>query len=157
MAIFVIDSLADWFFVLTSILIQSREIAIYLITSYLVSLFYFCRFCTIPATLSSCFLTLKVIAHKFAINIIIYWQDHGIPYVCVTFGILKFHDIYLIHVQLGLLMYSYQNHTLPEKNFIVNLPYKVKFIRIIQETRVNFVCLSAVLEPNNFPFFLSRT
>ena len=34
------------------------------------------------------------------------------------------------------------------------LPYKVKFIRIIQETRVNFVCLSVVLEPNNFPFFI---
>ena len=28
-------------------------------------------------------------------------------------GILKFHDIYLI--QLGLFMYSYQNHTLPLK------------------------------------------
>ena len=67
-------------------------------------------------------------------------------------GILKFHDIYLI--QLGLFMYSYQNHTLPLKNFIVNLPYKVKFIRITQETRVNFVCLSVVLEPNNFPFFI---
>ena len=38
--------------------------------------------------------------------------------------------------------------------FIVNLPYKVIFIRIIQETRVNFVCLSVVLEPNNFPFFI---
>ena len=40
------------------------------------------------------------------------------------------------------------------QNFIVNLTYKVKFIRIIQETRVNFVCLSVVLEPNNFPFFI---
>ena len=69
-------------------------------------------------------------------------------------GILKFHDIYLI--QLGLFMYSYQNHTLPlPENFIVNLPYKVKFIRITQvKTRVNFVCLSVVLEPNNFPFFI---
>ena len=28
-------------------------------------------------------------------------------------GVLKFHDIYLI--QLGLFMYSYQNHTLPLK------------------------------------------
>ena len=27
------------------------------------------------------------------------------------------------------------------------------FIRIIQETRVNFVCLSVVLEPSNFQFF----
>ena len=62
-------------------------------------------------------------------------------------NILKFHDIYLI--QLGLFMYSYQNHTLPLK---FHCHYKVKFIRIIQETRVNFVCLSVVLEPNNFPF-----
>ena len=26
--------------------------------------------------------------------------------------------------------------------------------RVIQETRVNFVCLSVVLEPSNFPFFI---
>ena len=29
----------------------------------------------------------------------------------------------------------------------------MKFIRIIQETLINFVCFSVVLESNNFPFF----
>ena len=36
----------------------------------------------------------------------------------------------------------------------VNLPDKVKFIGILQDTRANFVCLSVVLKPNNFPFFI---
>ena len=40
------------------------------------------------------------------------FADHTDP-VFQNLGILKFHDIYLI--QLGLFMYSYQNHTLPLK------------------------------------------
>ena len=74
------------------------------------------------------------------------FEAHTDP-IFQNLGILKFHDIYLI--QLDLFMYSYQNHTLPVK-FHCKF---TKFIRIIQETRVNFVCLSVVLEPNNFPFF----
>ena len=67
-------------------------------------------------------------------------------------NILKFHDIYLI--QLGLFMYTYQNHTLPVKFHFISFPYKIKFIRIIQETLVNFVCLSVVLKSNNFRYFI---
>ena len=67
-------------------------------------------------------------------------------------NILKFHDIYLI--QLGLFMYTYQNHTLPVKFHFISFPYKIKFIRIIQETLVNFVCLSVELESNNFRYFI---
>ena len=40
------------------------------------------------------------------------WDAHTDP-IFKNLGILKFYDIYLI--QLGLFMYSYQNHTLPSK------------------------------------------
>ena len=40
------------------------------------------------------------------------WDAHTDP-IFKNLDILKFHDIYLI--QLGLFMYSYQNHTLPSK------------------------------------------
>ena len=51
-------------------------------------------------------------------------------------------------------MYTYQNHTLPVKFHFISFPYKIKFIRIIQETLVNFVCLSVELESNNFRYFI---
>ena len=35
----------------------------------------------------------------------------------------------------------------------VNLPYRKKFIRIIQETLIYIVCLFVELTSNNFPFF----
>ena len=55
-------------------------------------------------------------------------------------------------LQLGLFMYSHQFRTLPLK-LTVNSPYKKKFIRIIQETLIYIVCLSAELTSNSFPFF----
>jgi len=78
------------------------------------------------------------------------WDTHTDP-IFKNLGILKFHDIYLI--QQGLFMCSYQNHTLPSK-FHCNLPYKIKFIHIIQEILINFVCFSVVLESINFPSFI---
>ena len=67
-------------------------------------------------------------------------------------GILKFHDIYLI--QLGLFMYSHQNHTLPHCQFHCKFTLQSQIHSYNTRNSCKFRLSFCRTEPNNFPFFI---